>query len=99
MEQKFVPIDEELTITLTSTNDAIDNLFKNVTHNNQQEYEKRKVRVLIICSSEEVHVSRRLVTLKKMFQADKFEQIEKKKRRLNEDINGDDGEGPGPSNS
>ncbi|CCD70714.1 tRNA (guanine-N(7)-)-methyltransferase non-catalytic subunit [Caenorhabditis elegans] len=73
MEQKFVPIDEELTITLTSTNDAIDNLFKNVTHNNQQEYEKRK--------------------------ADKFEQIEKKKRRLNEDINGDDGEGPGPSNS
>ena len=66
-------VDEELTITLTSTNDAIDNLFKNVTHNNQQEYEKRK--------------------------ADKFEQIEKKKRRLNEDINGDDGEGPGPSNS
>ena len=43
MKQHTIAIDDELISALTTTEDAVDNLFKNVTHNNQQEYEKRKV--------------------------------------------------------
>ncbi|PIC38168.1 hypothetical protein B9Z55_010269 [Caenorhabditis nigoni] len=57
MLQATFPIDDELNAVLSATKDAVDNLFKNVTHNNQLEYEKRK--------------------------AEKFEQIEQKRRRLN----------------
>ncbi|CAI2347745.1 unnamed protein product [Caenorhabditis sp. 36 PRJEB53466] len=54
-----VPLDAELLQSLETTLDAVDNLYKNVTHNNQAEYEKRK--------------------------AEKFDAIEQKKRRLNDD--------------
>ncbi|KAF1761624.1 hypothetical protein GCK72_009880 [Caenorhabditis remanei] len=43
LKQHTIAIDDELISALTTTEDAVDNLFKNVTHNNQQEYEKRKV--------------------------------------------------------
>ncbi|CAL2037234.1 unnamed protein product [Caenorhabditis brenneri] len=58
LAQTSIPTDDELIASLMGTEDAIDNLFKNVTHNNQEEYEKRK--------------------------AEKFEQIEKKRRKLND---------------
>uniref|UniRef100_A0A1I7U3H2 tRNA (guanine-N(7)-)-methyltransferase non-catalytic subunit n=1 Tax=Caenorhabditis tropicalis TaxID=1561998 RepID=A0A1I7U3H2_9PELO len=46
MSQTIHPIDNELIESLKQTNDAVDNLFKNVTHNNQQEYEKGKPKSL-----------------------------------------------------
>uniref|UniRef100_A0A8R1EKB4 Uncharacterized protein n=1 Tax=Caenorhabditis japonica TaxID=281687 RepID=A0A8R1EKB4_CAEJA len=37
-----IPFDLELAASVSSTKDAIDNFYKNVTHNNRAEYEKRK---------------------------------------------------------